>query len=94
MTMRPRTERRSTSRTSVNRGGLLFFKGQLGARGYSIIDISYRGVKLRTHQLSALPINFEMTFDNFTTVHRCRLVWRKGDLIGTAFANGFAEMEK
>jgi hypothetical protein len=80
-------DRRSAARISVDRGALLIFKGQLGTRGCNIIDFSHRGIKLRTHDLPALPILFELTFDNFATMHRCELIWRKGDLIGAAFEN-------
>ena len=80
-------DRRSAARISVDRGALLIFKGQPGTRGCNIIDLSHRGIKLQTHDLPVLPIIFELTFDNFATMHRCELIWRKGDLVGAAFAN-------
>jgi hypothetical protein len=79
------SDRRLVTRTSIYRGGLLFFSGQQGVRGFRVIDISRRGLKLRTHRLAILPIAFAVTLDNFTTVHRCQLVWRSGELIGAAF---------
>ncbi len=78
-------DRRSAARISVDRGALLIFKGQRGVRGCNIIDLSRRGIKLLTHDLPALPIIFELTFDNFATIHRCELIWRKGDWVGAAF---------
>jgi hypothetical protein len=80
-------DRRSVGRTHIDRSALLFFKGQRGARGCGIIDISRRGAKFRMHQLPVLPLTFELTFDNFVSIQRCQLIWRKGDLIGAAFEN-------
>jgi hypothetical protein len=78
-------DQRLVARTSIYRGGLLFFGDRQGVRGFRVVNISQRGVKLRTHRLAILPITFEVTLDNFTTVYRCRLVWRSGELIGAAF---------
>jgi hypothetical protein len=80
-------DRRSAARISTVRSALPFFKGQRGARGCYIVDISHRGVKLRTHHLPALPIIFELTFDNFATIRECKLIWRNRNLIGAAFEN-------
>lgn len=85
--MMPSLDRRSGGRSIIGRGALLFFDGQPGTRSCCIVDLSYRGARLRTHNLPILPIVFKLTFDNFTTVRKCRLVWRHGDLIGAAFAN-------
>jgi hypothetical protein len=78
-------DRRAIGRAGIEKGALLFFKGQIGARGCNVIDVSDYGAKLRTHNLSILPNTFELTFDNFVTIRRCRLVWRNGDLLGVAF---------
>ena len=81
----PSSDRRRVTRTSVYLGGLLFFNGRLGVRGFRAIDSSDRGLKLHTHRHAILPITFVLTFDNFVTVQRCRLVWRRGDLLGAIF---------
>lgn len=85
--MRLGLDRRSSGRIVVDRGALLTFKGQRGARGCLIIDLSHHGIKLRTRDLAVVPIIFDLTFDNFNIIHRCRLIWRKGDLLGAAFEN-------
>jgi hypothetical protein len=79
--------RRAVGRAGIEKGALLFFKGQIGARGCNVIDISDVGAKLRTHNLSVLPNTFELTFDNFLTIRQCRLIWRDGDFLGAAFEN-------
>ena len=79
--------RRAVGRADIEKGALLFFKGQIGARGCNVIDISHGGAKLRTHNLSVLPNTFELTFGNFSTIRQCRLIWRDGDFLGVAFEN-------
>ena len=81
------SDRRAIGRASIGKGALLFFKGQIGARGCNVVDISDYGAKLRTHNLSVLPNTFELTFDNFVTIRWCRLIWRNGDFLGVAFEN-------
>jgi len=83
----PPNNRRMVGRAGIERGELLFFKGQIGARGCNVIDISDGGARLRTHNLSVLPNTFELTFDNFLTIRQCRLIWRDGDFLGVAFEN-------
>ncbi|UPJ51753.1 hypothetical protein IVB30_10625 [Bradyrhizobium sp. 200] len=89
----PDPDRRSVGRTRNNAGALLFFKSQHGVRGCNVTDLTDRGAKIRTHDLPVLPTTFEITFDNFHTVRRCRLVWREGDFIGVAFEGWYAAAE-
>jgi hypothetical protein len=81
----PNNDRRLVGRTRVEKGALLFFKGQLGVRACDLTDVTNRGAGIRTHHLSVLPTSFDLTFDNFRTVRKCRLIWRKGDYLGLAF---------
>jgi hypothetical protein len=78
-------ERRSIGRTRVAKGALLFFSGQVGVRSCGVTDITNRGAGIRTRDLAVLPLNFDLSFDNFRTIRRCRLVWRDGDFLGAAF---------
>ena len=87
MTPGPDNDRRLVGRTRVAKGALLFFKGRIGARGCSVTDVTNRGAGIRTHDLSVIPTSFELTFDNFRTIRKCRLIWRKGDFLGLAFEN-------
>jgi hypothetical protein len=43
------------------------------------------GAGIRIQDLPAVPLNFELSFDNFHTTRKCRLIWRDGDFIGAAF---------
>ena len=81
----PNNDWRLVGRTRIEKGALLFFNGQLGVRACNVTDVTNRGAGTRTHDLSVLPTNFNLTFDNFRTIRRCRLIWREGDFLGLAF---------
>jgi hypothetical protein len=36
-------------------------------------------------QISTGDSDFDISFDNFRTMRRCRLIWREGDFVGAAF---------
>jgi hypothetical protein len=80
-------DRRSIERTKIAKGALLFFRGQVGVRSCGVLDITNIGACVRTQDLVALPVNFELSFDNFHTIRQCRLIWRDGDFVGVAFEN-------
>jgi hypothetical protein len=48
-------------------------------------DITNDGAGIRLQDLGVLPLNFELTFGNFHTIRRCRLIWRQGAFAGVAF---------
>ena len=87
MTPGPDNHRRLVGRTRIEKSALLFFKGQLGVCACNVTDVTNRGAGIRTHDLSVLPTSFDLTFDNFRTIRRCRLIWREGDFLGLAFEN-------
>jgi hypothetical protein len=80
-------ERRSTGRTAVSRGVLLFFGAQRGVFGCEVCDVTNVGARIRLNSLKILPPIFELSFDNFRTARKCRLIWRRNDLVGVAFEN-------
>jgi hypothetical protein len=62
----PPNNRRLIGRAGIERGALLFFKGQPGARGAT--SLTSRTVAQNFTNLSVLPNTFELTFDNFWTI--------------------------
>jgi len=78
-------ERRSVGRTTISKNALLFFDAQRGVFTCGVRDITNGGAGIRLQDLGVFPLNFELTFDNFHTIRRCRLIWRQGDLAGVAF---------
>jgi hypothetical protein len=80
-------DRRSIGRKRIAKGALLFFSGQTGVRSCGVTDITNAGAGIRSQDLAVLPLNFALSFDNFRTIRKCRLIWRDGDFLGVAFEN-------
>ncbi|MBR1153066.1 PilZ domain-containing protein [Bradyrhizobium sp. JYMT SZCCT0428] len=78
-------ERRAIGRTHINRGALLYFHGGAGVLPCCVRDVTNSGAGVRLEQLNVLPVEFDLSFDNFRTVRECRLVWRDADFVGVAF---------
>ena len=56
-------------------------------RSCGVTDITDAGAGIRIYDLPFLPLNFELSFDNFRTIRTCRLIWRDGDFLGVMFEN-------
>jgi hypothetical protein len=80
-------DRRSIGRTRIAKGALLSFSGHTGVRSCGVTDVTSAGAGIRTQDLAILPLNFELSFDDFRTIRKCRLIWRDGDFLGVAFEN-------
>jgi hypothetical protein len=83
-------ERRANGRTLINRGALLFFKGKAGIFNCHVRDATNHGARVRLNGLNIMPLNFDLSFDNFRTIRKSRLVWRDGDFAGIAFEDELA----
>jgi hypothetical protein len=83
--MNIRSERRTVGRTKIAKSALLFFGSQRGVFGCSLRDVTNIGAGIRLDNINVLPPDFELSFDNFHTIRKCRLVWRQGDFTGVAF---------
>jgi hypothetical protein len=78
-------ERRAVGRTTINRDVLMFFTGQDRVHTCCVRDVTNHGAGLRLNALNIVPSEFGISFDNFLTMRRCRLIWRDGDFVGVAF---------
>ena len=78
-------ERRSIGRTLIDRNALLFFRGQAGVFSCCVRDVTNSGAGVRLQAHHVLPTEFDLSFDNFRTVRKCRLIWRETDFVGAAF---------
>jgi hypothetical protein len=78
-------ERRAVGRTTINRGVLMHFAGREGVHACSVRDVTNHGAGIRLNGLNIVPFEFGISFDNFRTMRRCRLVWRDSDFVGAAF---------
>jgi len=80
-------DRRSTVRTRIAKDTLLLISNQIGVKGCVVLDITNVGAGICAPHLLVLPLNFDLSVDNFRTIRTCRLIWRDGDYIGVAFEN-------
>jgi hypothetical protein len=78
-------ERRAIGRTLINRGVLLHFAGCDGVHSCCVRDVTNLGAGIRLNDLNIIPSEFGVSFDNFRTMRRCRLIWRDGDFVGVTF---------
>ncbi|WP_426524570.1 PilZ domain-containing protein [Bradyrhizobium sp. McL0615] len=80
-------DRRSVTRTTISKDALLFFDAERGVLTCRVQDVTNSGAGIALHSLNLLPLDFELSFDNFHTVRECRVIWRQGDFVGVAFQN-------
>jgi hypothetical protein len=78
-------DRRSIVRTLVIKSARLSFGEEAGAHPCTVRDVTNRGAGIYAPGLKAVPLDFALSFDNFRTARRCRLIWRHRDFLGVAF---------
>jgi hypothetical protein len=78
-------ERRSAGRTKILKGALLFFNKKAGVQSCTVRDVTNLGAGIRGQNLPIMPLDFELSFDGFRTVRKCRLIWRQDEFFGVAF---------
>jgi hypothetical protein len=54
-------------------------------RSRFLTDRCRRFAGLRLNGLIMVPSEFDVSFDNFRTMRRCRLIWRDDDFVGASF---------
>ena len=67
-------ERRSIGRPRIAMGALLSFAGQAGVRSCKVRDITNVGAGIRIQKLPAVPLRFELSFENFHAIRKCQLI--------------------
>jgi hypothetical protein len=78
-------ERRARHRNVINRGALMFYAGTAGVETCTVRDVTNLGAGIRLHEAQIVPVDFDISFDNFRTIRKSRLIWRDGDFVGAAF---------
>jgi hypothetical protein len=78
-------ERRAVGRTTINRHALMHFAGYDGVHECCARNVTNAGAGIVLNGLNIIPAEFGISFDNFRTMRRCRLIWRDGDFLGVAF---------
>jgi hypothetical protein len=77
--------RRTSVRTTVCLAARILFGASRGPYDCVVRDVTNSGARLEVHDLKIIPMHFEMSFDNFRSARKCRVIWRSGNFIGVAF---------
>ena len=65
--------------------GRLFFHGGREFHPCMAYNVTQHSARIYSDKLTLLPIDFYVTFDNFRTIGKCRVVWRFRDHICVVF---------
>ena len=87
-------EQRSGRRATVTSAASLFFGGQRRVLDCAVRDISEQGARIALDQIYALPKDFLLSFDNFSTATNCRFVWMQGNFVGVKFQTAALPAER
>jgi hypothetical protein len=77
-------EKRRRRRVRTRRAAWIDVGGDAKPLRCVLWDVSEGGARLAPAQANKLPDTFTLILDK-TTAHRCRVVWRKGPLVGVRF---------
>jgi hypothetical protein len=83
--LRPEFERCAVGCTTINRDELIYFQGQNGVHARCVTRRDKSRRRTRLNGLNTLSSEFGISFDNFHTMRRCRLIWRHDDFVGASF---------
>jgi hypothetical protein len=67
-------ERRSKKRTTINHGAAVFLSGHDNVYSCCVRNVTNDGAGIRLNGLKIVPSEFDLSFDNFRTMRRCRLI--------------------
>ena len=77
-------ERRRSQRTKIRHPGRLLIPDGV-IFDCVVHNLTVLGICIELACLAdQLPEGIDFSFDNFRTAHRCRVIWREGNLIGAA----------
>lgn len=80
-----RQERRVVQRTRLREGALVIIPGLRGVSSCLLRDLSSKGASLQLHEIALVPTEFSISLDGLRQIFGCRLIWRRGDLVGIEF---------
>lgn len=78
-------DRRAFVRVAIYQDALLAIPGHIMAQASSVRDMTVMGASIRLNGIALLPVEFQISFDEFRTLRPCRLIWRDGDFAGLLF---------
>ena len=78
-------ERRRATRKTVDQTVMLSLSGRVTATPCTMRNLSIFGAGILLEDTAIPSTDFDLSFDEFRTSFRCRLVWRQDDCAGISF---------
>lgn len=78
-------ERRAKQRTVINHVAAVYFERNAAVYSCCVCNVTNDGASIQLSELDFVPPFFDISFDKFRTIRRCRLIWRDRNFIGVAF---------
>jgi hypothetical protein len=80
-------DRRRLQRTAIRHSAKVLAEGET-VHSCVVHNITGYGVCIEFDlEAERLPRDIAFSFDNFRTIHACKIIWREGSLAGIEFAN-------
>ena len=78
-------ERRRSQRTRIRHPAKIFVADEI-VHDCIVHNLTPLGICIElAFRADSLPEAMDFSFDNFRTIHRCKIIWQEGCLIGIAF---------
>jgi hypothetical protein len=78
-------ERRALVRLPIYRPAMIHFARVRGVHPCVVENVHFQGACVSAHPYYIFANDFELSFDGFTTMIQCRVVWRNGHRCGVRF---------
>lgn len=78
-------EKRRLHRTTISHSGKVLIRGET-VYDCTVHNVTGLGVCIElAFEIHKLPETVDFSFDNFRTMHSCKIIWRENTLAGIAF---------
>jgi hypothetical protein len=78
-------EKRRLQRTKIRHPGKISIRGER-VHGCTVHNVTGLGICIElAAKIDELRDTLDFSFDNFRTVHSCKVIWHQGNLAGVAF---------
>ncbi len=84
-------ERRTLLRLPIYRPAMIHLAGIRGAHPCVVENMHFQGASISAGPYYIFANDFERSFDGFTTIIWCRVVWRNGHRCGVKFVGRRSE---
>jgi hypothetical protein len=78
-------DKRRLQRTKIRHSGKVLARGEI-AHDCTVNNVTGLGLCIEfAFETEGLPETLDFSFDNFRTIHSCKIIWREANIAGVAF---------